>query len=170
MRCIVVNDASALIDLKKGRLLHVLGDLPFDWVIPLPIREDEILSFSPQDWAVLETSGFEVYDLPGTQVGEALALRRSRGKLSTNDCFCLVAARHHENSILLTGDRLLRRSAEEEGIKVHGVLWVLDELHQRGVCEARLLTGALEVWREDPTVRLPANELDRRIRRLENAT
>lgn len=49
MSCIIINDASALIDLKKGELLHVLGALPFRWIVPLPIREEEMLSFSGQD-------------------------------------------------------------------------------------------------------------------------
>jgi len=33
--CIIVNDASALIDLKKGELLHVLGALPVKLTSPL---------------------------------------------------------------------------------------------------------------------------------------
>ena len=35
MSCIIVNDASALIDLKKGELLHVLGALPVKLTSPL---------------------------------------------------------------------------------------------------------------------------------------
>lgn len=166
MTCIIVNDASALIDLRKGRLLHVLGELPLTWVIPFPIREDEVLCFSEQDWAILETAGFQIYDLPGDQVSEAMALGQTVGKLSTNDCFCLVTARHHEQSVLLTGDRLLRRTAENEGIGVHGVLWVLDQLHQRQCCDVSLLRTALEVWRDDPTVRIPNQEIAHRLRSI----
>ena len=43
MTCVVVNDASCLIDLKKGELLHVLLRLPYRFIVPLPIREEELL-------------------------------------------------------------------------------------------------------------------------------
>ncbi len=34
----VILDASCLIDLRKGDLLPVFCDLPFEFVVPLPIR------------------------------------------------------------------------------------------------------------------------------------
>ena len=46
MTCVVVNDASCLIDLGKGGLLAVLCNLPYRFVVPLPVRESEVLDFS----------------------------------------------------------------------------------------------------------------------------
>lgn len=46
MTCVIVNDASCLIDLRKGGLLGVLGNLQYRLIIPLPIRASEILDFS----------------------------------------------------------------------------------------------------------------------------
>ena len=40
--------------------------------------------------------------------------------------------RHRDRGVLLTGDRRLRRVAEVEGMRVHGVLWVIDQLHKAG--------------------------------------
>lgn len=54
MNCIVVNDASCLIDLKKGKLLHLLLQLPYEFIVPLPIREEELLDFSKSEWSDLE--------------------------------------------------------------------------------------------------------------------
>ena len=54
MTCVVVNDASCLIDLRKGQLLHVLSRLPYRFIVPLPIRESELLDFTPQEWAILD--------------------------------------------------------------------------------------------------------------------
>lgn len=166
MSCIIVNDASALIDLKKGELLHVLGALPFRWIVPLPIREEEMLSFSGQDWATLEAAGFEVFDLPPDMVGEAFAVRRAFPRLSANDCFCLVSAAGHENAVLLTGDGELRSVAEARRIEVHGVLWILDHLFVSGACDATFLRRALTVWSADPAVRLPGREVTIRLARL----
>ena len=53
MTCVVVNDASCLIDLRKGRLLEVLCRLPCRFVVPLPVRESELLAFTPHEWIVL---------------------------------------------------------------------------------------------------------------------
>lgn len=166
MSCIIVNDASALIDLKKGELLHVLGALPFRWIVPLPIREEEMLSFSGQDWATVEAVGFEVFDLPPDMVGEAFAVRRAFPRLSANDCFCLVSAASHENAVLLTGDGELRSVAEARRVDVHGVLWILDHLFVSGACDVALLRRALTVWSADPAVRLPDREIAIRLTRL----
>lgn len=159
---VVVNDASCLIDLRKARLLHMLVRLPYQLVIPLPVRESELIRFSPQEWAVLD-AGITIFDLPPERVTEAFDIKTSHPKLSANDCFCLVTTRCYDNAILLTGDGLLRGVATDEGRRVHGVLWVIDELKRFALCADDILATALEFWRDDPTVRLPAAQLARRL-------
>jgi len=61
---VVVNDASCLIDLKKGQLLHVLRRLPYRFIVPLPIREEELVDFTAQEWRMLEDGGLGTHDLP----------------------------------------------------------------------------------------------------------
>ncbi|WP_370677425.1 type II toxin-antitoxin system VapC family toxin [Pleomorphomonas sp. PLEO] len=163
---VVVNDASCLIDLRKARLLHLLVRLPYRLIIPLPVRESELISFTPQEWAILD-SGLEIFDLPSDQVGEAFGVKAVHPKLSANDCFCLVTTRCHQNSILLTGDALLRGVAIQDGRRVHGVLWVIDELKRLSLCGDGVLATALQLWRDDPTVRLPVEEMAQRLRSLE---
>ena len=63
MRPVVVNDASCLIDLCKGDLLSVLGNLPYRLVVPLPVREFEILDFTDAQWHALDAAGLVTYDL-----------------------------------------------------------------------------------------------------------
>ena len=108
---VIVNDASCLIDLRKGQLLHVLRHLPFRFIVPLPIREAELLDFTPQEWALLDDGGMETYDLPPERMEDVLRLKRRHHHLSANDCFCLVTTQCHEDGILLTGDGLLRKVA-----------------------------------------------------------
>jgi len=108
---VVVNDASCLIDLRKGRLLHVLLRLPYQFIVPLPIREEELLDFTPEEWRVLEDGGLKTYDLSGEEVALVMALKREHRGLSANDCFALVTAAKQENGILLTGDDQLRKVA-----------------------------------------------------------
>lgn len=163
---VVVNDASCLIDLRKGQLLHVLPQLPHRFIVPLPIRREELLDFTPQEWRILEDGGMETYDLPGEQMAEAMALKREVSGLSANDCIALVTTIHQQNSVLLTGDGQLRKVAPQRGVRVHGVLWVIDQLAAAEVCENQLLASALTNWREDGAVFLPLSEIDRRLRRL----
>lgn len=166
MTRVIVNDASCLIDLRKGRLLHVLCTLPYEFVVPLPVRASEILDFTPQEWALLDGSGMATYDLPPTQVGLALEIKKRHGRLSANDCFCLVTAQVHSDAILLTGDRLLRRVAEDNGIDAHGVLWVVDQLLRESLCDPALLETALTLWRSDKAVFLPSHLIDNLLRRI----
>lgn len=165
---VVVNDASCLIDLRKARLLHLLVLLPYRLIIPLPVRESELICFTPQEWAILD-SGLEVFDLPPDRVGEAFLVKAAHPKLSANDCFCLVTTRCHQSSILLTGDALLRGVATQDGHRVHGVLWVIDELKRMSLCGDGVLATALRLWQEDPTVRLPAQEVAQRLQALEGS-
>ncbi|PKR87964.1 hypothetical protein CXZ10_17685 [Pleomorphomonas diazotrophica] len=162
---VVVNDASCLIDLRKARLLHLLVRLPYRLIIPLPVRESELISFTEQEWAVLD-AGLEVFDLPPDRVGEAFLVKAVHPKLSANDCFCLVTTRCHQDAVLLTGDALLRGVAIEDGRRVHGVLWVIDELKRLSLCGDSVLAMALQLWQDDPTVRLPAQEVAQRLRTL----
>ena len=115
MTCVVVSDASCLIDLQKGQLLRVLTHLPYQFIVPLPIRESELLDFTPQEWAILDGGGMETYDLPPARMGDVFALKQQHGSLSANVCFCLVTTQCHEEGILLTGDSRLRKVAKISG-------------------------------------------------------
>jgi hypothetical protein len=167
---VIVNDASCLIDLRKGQLLHAMLALPHRFVVPYPIRMSELLDFTPQEWRVLEDGGMVTFDLPPDAVGQALQIKAERARLSANDCFCLVTTMRHEESVLLTGDRHLRTVAGDMGVEVHGVLWLHDLLHGAGTSPLGLLVSALETWRDDPAVFLPDDEIETRLRVLRRAT
>lgn len=165
MKCVVVNDASCLIDLRKGGLLPVLCRLSYQFVVPLPIRESELLDFTEAHWQQLDQGGLVTHDLSPDEVGLAFALKAQRPGLSANDCFCLVTALAFQG-ILLTGDAQLRNVAQQRGVRVHGVLWIVDELDAEDVCPRPLLIRALSAWRADATVFLPEDEVANRLGRL----
>ena len=165
MTCVIVNDASCLIDLRKGGLLGVVCDLPYRLVIPLPVRASEVLDLSEAEWRALDGAGMITHDLTAEEVGQALVVKERHPGLSANDCFCLVTARVYPG-ILLTGDALLRRVAAGSGMRVHGVLWVVDELEAAAVCSRSLLSRALKAWQSDDTVFLPPQEVSARIEYL----
>ena len=165
-RTIVVNDACCLIDLRKGGLLATMLRLPFRFLVPLPVRANEVLDLAPEEWATLDAAGLETFDLPPDLVSQALTIRSARPRLSANDCFCFATTQAHASAILLTGDALLRSVATEAGLRVHGVLWVTDQLREVALCDEVELATALEIWRDDPAVFLPRTEIEVRLRAL----
>ncbi len=165
MTCVIVNDASCLIDLRKGGLLGVVCDLPCQFVISLSVRASEVLGLSEADWRALDEAGMITHDLTSEEVGLALAVKERHAGISANDCFCLATAQAYPG-ILLTGDALLRRVAEANGLRVHGVLWVVDELKAAAVCSRSILGRALEAWQSDETVFLPSHEVSARLEDL----
>ena len=167
MTRVVVNDASCLIDLRKGGLLGVLCTLPYTVVVPLPIRESELLNFTHADWQTLDNAGMQTHDLSPEEVGSAAALKQENPTLSINDCFCIVTARTF-TGIVLTGDSQLRAVATRDGLTVHGVLWIIDNLHAAKTCPDAVLVHALRRWQEDAAVFLPSLEVTKRIRHLES--
>ena len=161
----IVNDASCLIDIRKGDLLAAFVKLPYQLIVPLPVRESEILDFSDNQWRGVEAAGMITYDLTPTEVERALVLRDQHPTLSANDCFCHVTAETHAG-ILLPGDRMLRKIARQNGIEVHGVLWVVDELLSAQACATSELKRALCAWKRDDSVFLPDAEIARRLARM----
>ena len=158
MKCVVVNDASCLIDLGKAELLPILCSLPYRFVVPLPIRKSEILNFTDHDWQVLDSAGMITHDLSPEEMQEAFAVKQNNPALSANDCICFVTARI-KDGILLTGDAQLARTARRNGVRVHGVLWVTDRLKVEKTCSDAVLADALNAWLLDSSVFLPEEEI-----------
>ena len=168
MTCVIVNDASCLTDLRKGDLLGALCCMPYRIVVPLPIRLLEADDLTADHWRQLAENGAVIHDLTPQEIGRALLLKNRHPGLSANDCFCLVTAMRY-TGVLLTGDNSLRRVASKMGVKVHGVLWVIDELTSSTQCNSSQLVHALNVWLEDDRVFLPENEIRKRLVCLERS-
>ena len=166
MSRVVVNDASCLIDLRKGGLLQVMLQLPYQFVVPLPIRRSEVLDLTVRQWDNLTRAGMETYDLSPVQVEAATLLKTKYCGLSANDCLCLAVALSYNDGVLLTGDKYLGKIANKLGVLVHGVLWIVDELKAADACSDAVLIDALEVWKADQSVFLPKHLIDQRISTL----
>jgi predicted nucleic acid-binding protein len=163
---IIVSDTSCMIDLRKVELLEELLRLPYTFVMPDTLFEDELLSLTAAEKKRLRKSGLEVRALPGPQVERAARYFNRHRRLKLNDCFALVLAEETEDSMLLTGDGLLRRIAEDRGLEARGVLWAIDELEVHKVVSPHCLHEALLQLYEDTLVFLPEGEVLRRMRRL----
>ncbi len=163
---IIVSDTSCMIDLRKAGLLRALLKLPYTFVMPDILFEDEWLCLSDAEKRALTTQGLEVRSLPGPSVARAQRHRNLNPRLKLNDCFALSLAEDIDDGLLLTGDGLLRRVAGECGVEARGVLWATDQLEQHKIVSLLKLHKALELFRDDALVFLPVEELRKRIRRL----
>jgi predicted nucleic acid-binding protein len=156
---IVISDNSCLIDLRKASLLDALLSLPYEFIIPNTLFEEELIKFTPAQKRELIRRGLKVIDLPGEAVLRAQAIMRRLPKLSVHDGFAYALAENHPGCILLTGDNELRTAAIEAKMEVHGILWVIDELHRHKIKSPTVLLAALQALSADPIVRLPRKDL-----------
>jgi predicted nucleic acid-binding protein len=164
---IVVSDSSCLIDLRKVSLLDTFLRLPYEFLIPNTLFEEELLKFTAAQKNALVRGGLKVVDLPGERVLRAQQVVRTVPTISVHDGFAFALAESHPDSILLSGDGELRKLAAVHEIEVHGVLWVIDEIHRCKLATVANLRSALQLFSGDATVRLPRRELVAYIKRFE---
>lgn len=155
-----------MIDLRKASLLEDLLRLPYSFVMPDILFEDEWLSISDSEKITLRQRGLEVRELPGASVTRAQRYFNEHKPLKLNDCFALALAEDIEDSILLTGDGSLRDVSRGNGVEVRGVLWITDELEKHEIVPLRRLYDTLQLFHDDDLVFLPRNEIVQRLRRL----
>jgi hypothetical protein len=131
---IIVSDSSCLINLRKASLLDAFFGLPFEVLISNTLFEDELLKFTATQKKALLRAGLKVVDIPGSGVLRAREIMTENRHLSIHDSLAYVLAESNEGCILLTSDRRLRELAMANSITVHDMMWVVDEIHKKGLC------------------------------------
>ncbi len=163
---IIVSDSDCLIDFRKASLLEAFLALPFEIVTPNTLFEDELVKFTEAQKRTLRR-GIRLADLPGPLVLRAQQVIREVPQLSIHDGFAFALAEATTDCILLTGDRPLRALAVRHEIEVHGVLWVVDQIHANQPRSAEMLYQALRVLSGDAAVRLPRRQLDSYLKKYD---
>lgn len=148
---VVVTDSSALMDLRKGGLLEVLVQLPFEFVVSDALVADELLSFTKSEVAFMRRK-MTVASITGEENARVAAMQSSSPALSFHDCVSLILATRETGLLLLTGDRRLRSRAEAVHVECHGVLWVVEQLSKAKPVSPKVLMKALHIWRAQPRV------------------
>ena len=159
MQQVLVSDTSVLIDLRRGSLLEASFCLAFRFVVPDLLYERELKNWGGEDLIRL---GLVVEQLDGDGVSLALAYRKRMPALSLPDCFALALAQIR-SWILLSGDSALSQLASDEMVEYHGVLWLLDKMHDAAVVSIRELHDSLTTIAAHPRCRLPRPEIRHRL-------
>jgi len=158
---ILVADSSVLIDLERGNLLAAVLGGPDTIAVPDFLYDTELRDYNGP---ALIAQGLQIIHLDATEMTSAQDLfNERRDRLSLPDCSAFVCGQraHHQ---LLTGDRALREHAEAAGMTPHGVLWLLDRLHNTGSVAPNVLHDGLAAMAVHRRSRLPRNEVEARLR------
>ena len=158
-RRVVVSDSSVLIDLERGSFFTAAFSLRLEFCVPDLLYQREL---QPYGGDRLVAMGLKVLDLDGEGVARAARYRQTVPALSLPDAFALALA-HRTGSTLLTGDARLRRLARDEKIVCHGVLWLLDRMHDEQTATLQQLYDGLVSIRDHPRCRLPRAEVNKRL-------
>ena len=151
-------DSSVLFTLQDGGLVSSLWDLHIslgtvdlilaEWKSVLP---DHLIS-----------AGLQVKPLTGPQIAELFHLAPTYKRISPADLSLYVYALHHPDCMIITGDRRLRSLCDDHEIPVHGVLWLMDMMDERGVVSGSYLADALEEMITKGNF-LPEGDCDKRL-------
>ncbi len=156
---IVVHDACALIDLLQGGLVNAWAHCGIEiHTTELALIEVEMDDTPLHATGVLKVKTHSVSELSALHLFKS-SVKRS---LSLEDCSVLRLAQELK-APLLTGDMDLRKTAEASGLRVHGLIWVLDTLVEKSLLTQAKAATALETLCRSGS-RFPAHEVERRLR------
>lgn len=166
---IVISDANILFDLLSVDLLTLFFDLPWevhttDLVIGEITKPEQLTRIEGfQKEGKLKVAVFELQEM-----FEISAMQRSCvNNASMPDCSVWYYAKK-VNGRLLTGDRKLRSVAEQDFVRVSGILYIFDRLVEKSVLLPGIAAEKLEALMKK-NVRLPKEECESRIIKWRNS-
>jgi len=92
---------------------------------------------------------------------ELLEIYEQKKKLSIADC-SIYKLSLQLKSILLTGDKALKLFSEQSGIEVHGIFWLIEQMHKHAIIDEIEYKEKLTELK-GLSCRLPVEEINRRL-------
>jgi len=159
---ITVCDANIFIDLLQAGIFPAYLNLGYESHAP-PGVIDEVREENHQ--LLMDAVETQQISIPIIEdLAEINKLMKMYPSLSFQDCACLFLA-IEKNSMLLTGEKPLRKIAEKKyGLVVHGTLFIFDELLKAGLLTFRMAHEKLNRLIASGTY-LPSNECQKRLKR-----
>lgn len=156
-------DSSVLFSLDDGNVLDTIWDLHQSWC-----TTDLILAeWETVDTDILVQSGLGVISLSDADIAEIFRISPQYRKIKPSDLSLFRHASQHRDCVVITGDKRLRALCEGAGIQVHGVLWILDLIHDSGLLSRSDLIQVLRVMIEKGNY-LPEPDCQERVGRWES--
>ena len=161
-----VLDASVLIDMTSLDLLEPWFALGYETATTTLVwREVNRRSQKVRLQEHARSGGLAIEPVGAELLTEIVLLHATLGgKVSLEDASVLQISTSPQ-TMLLSSDKVLRRCAEDRGIEVHGLLWVMDLLVSRGKLLPGIAADRLEQMITKKATRLPLAECRQRIRK-----
>ena len=153
----LVTDTNIWIDLENGKILSNTFRLPYQFFI----TDFAVDEFVDPDWIMLQNLGLQKHGLEPEYITELFLLKQIHSRLSVTDLASLLLAKLL-GAGLITGDRRLNELATAQGLPVHGILWILDEMLFHHIITTNQATNALKEMLAKGA-RLPKIECQRRF-------
>jgi len=165
----VVMDASVLIDLASFGLLEQWFTLGIDTATTsLVWREVNRKYQKAQLQRFAENGEFKIEPIGADVLTQIVLLQAEMSSKITLEDASVLHVASSRKAILLAGDKVLRYCAENHGIEVHGILWVLDLLVSYGKLLPGVAADCLEQLISRGTTRLPDRDCRQRINKWRN--
>ena len=128
---IVVNDTNIFIDLIHIELIDKFCQLHYEFhTNDFVINEIEETYQEAIILQLIEAGRLIVASLAAIEIDEIILLQETVTRLSIPDCSVWYYSKKN-NYTLLTGDNVLRKTAEKDHITVRGILFIFDELKNK---------------------------------------
>ena len=158
---VIITDANIFIDLQKTDLLGEYFKLEHDIYTTEGILRDELIS--PGLCEELLSYGIHTTRLTSSELFLAAEARTKHRKLSSYDCEAYAIAKAR-NWMLTTGDKRLRLCAEEAGVEVRGLVWIMRQCLNAGAAD--IVRNALDIILRDDTIRISTDLLKKEFSEL----
>ncbi|MFC1603192.1 DUF3368 domain-containing protein [Pseudomonadota bacterium] len=155
---LLISDANLLIDMDVAGLLDRIFELPFEYVTPESLFEEELRSWH----ADLLEKGLRLKALTPELINRVESLSGQYKGVSIHDLSALILA-EHSNAPLLTGDKKLRQVCMQESVDVRGTLWLMEHLMLEKLITVEDAKIAYQRMAEDGS-RLPWDEVDKQLK------
>jgi predicted nucleic acid-binding protein len=164
MQTIAIKDANILIDCVDIDILATVFQLPlvfkttdFIWAeITSTTQRQAVQTFIDNGQLIVERFSPQ-------EVIEISALSVQYSGISFEDSSAMYLAQQ-QSAILLSGDGKLRTVCQAAKIRVHGILWLLDQIHAEGLISTAVACEKIKRL-QSTNPRLPRLAIQERVRR-----
>jgi len=162
---LLVTDSSVFFDMIKIEALSGFFTLDFE-ICTSDFVQNEILEFDQRQQieVFVRTKKLTVFELSGDEIDEVIRFKTKRVFKTLIDKTVLWKAKQLECP-LLTCDGKLRKEAEEQGVQVHGSLWVIMKMAEQEIVTKKVGVEFLEQLKRINN-RIPLQEVDKLIKQL----
>jgi predicted nucleic acid-binding protein len=162
MTRVAIHHANILMDCASLGILEEVFSLDYAFQTTDLVWEEVSVpsqKASIQEW--IEKNALAIIPLTPKELAIVAERALQHSALSLEDCSIWFLC-EQEDAILLTGDAALRKVVAQQGIEIHGILWLLDELVMHRRLETALACLKIHELAQF-NKRLPANEISKRV-------